>query len=321
MSFSTWLNRNFGHGSDLDNFLTGIDKNLLGGAFGRFRKTTNAIAEGIPSVIAGATGSDITGADKVLMEHQDQREDTYYQRTMADMKAAGINPMMAAGQSGTSPSTAQSNNAPTMDLNAIMQLSMLPMQKEMMKAQINNLNAGAEEKKSKVPYWQQVTDESKKRIEKLQSAIDKDIAETYLKTQQGLTEEQLRGRKEDLMVSQRALADAQTSLAQEQESETAQRKALEAMQTAYQKSLNDNDMAFKVCEKIVAETHLAGAQANTEQQKALASRLANAMIRGDFVKECLEQLNQLGHDGPNILGRIMSTFNNILGMINFTIGI
>lgn len=190
-----------------------------------------------------------------------------------------------------------------------------------MKAQINNLNAGAEEKKSKVPYWQQVTDESKKRIEKLQSAIDKDIAETYLKTQQGLTEEQLRGRKEDLMVSQRALADAQTSLAQEQESETAQRKALEAMQTAYQKSLNDNDMAFKVCEKIVAETRLAGAQANTEQQKALASRLANAMIRGDFVKECQEQLNQLGHDGPNVLGRIMSTFNNILGMINFTIGI
>lgn len=112
----------------------------------------------LESVVAGATGSALTGAQREanqvnIDEAQKQRDfeermsNTTYQRTVSDMQAAGLNPaiMLAGGASGVSTpsgSTASSvSPSSCSSLQEIMSLMMLPMQLKQMAANIRNVDA------------------------------------------------------------------------------------------------------------------------------------------------------------------------------------
>lgn len=321
MSFATWMDRNFG--KPILNFFKS----------GPFRSLTNSLTG------AGPTGAklqeqDYNTSERIAAQNWTaQREDSAMQRTMADYKAAGVNPMMAVA-GGVNPTSASqgaqsSADAPSMSLSDIMQLSVLPEQKELMKAQSENLRAGADEKKAKTPYWTQRIEESKKKIDSMSAGIDKDIALAANYWAQTATEEQLRDAREHLMVSQRALADAQTALAQASEKNVNadtllknSEKVLKDFQAAYQKSLNDNGMAEKVCQKIVAEANLAGKQASTEEQKKIAGELSNALMRGDFVQVASKQIRDAGNntgDWKQILSEVYTALNKATDMINITV--
>lgn len=312
MAFANWLNKVFGKGSGIDKFLTGIDQNMLGGLFGSAKNLFKNLGDYLPSALDSVTGAHMTGAEREAFDLTAQREDTTYQRTVADMQAAGLNPMMlAGGANAVQSSPAQSSGG---DPSAILSLLMLPQQMKLNEAQIDNLRASAEEKRSKAPYWTQRIKESEQKIESMKAGIDKDIALAALNKAKTMTEDQLRDARQALLVSQRALADKQTE-------EVGVRAALEEAQRVYQKSLNDNEMAQKVCAKIVAETGLAGVQASKEEQNKLAVELANGMIRGDFVEVAEKQLKDNGHyDEKRVVSQIFAVLKNALDMISISIG-
>lgn len=314
--------------------------NALADAFkGTLSSNLKSIGEGVgnaaDSFVDKNLGTGLTPAEKEANEFthneriqaQDwtaQREDTYYQRTMADMAAAGINPLMAAGGSaGTSSSSGGSSVSPQSgSLSDLLAIVTLKPQIELMKAQADNLKAGAEEKRAKAPYWTQRIEESIQKIESMKAGAEKDISLKLLNDAKTKTETDLRQYHADLLVSERALADAQAALAQDQSDEVKARKALEAAQAAYQQALNDEDMAQKVCAKIVAETNLAGAQSSTQEQQAIATKLANAMVRGDFVEVCTEMLRENGHNEVNaghVASVALAIFKNILGTVSAAI--
>lgn len=99
---------------------------------------------------AKTTGSALTPAEEQAnafsaSEAQKQRDwetemsNTAYQRQVADMRAAGINPAMAMGGSGASTPSGSAPSSVTpqsgMDFQDILSLFMMPMQKKLMQAQ------------------------------------------------------------------------------------------------------------------------------------------------------------------------------------------
>lgn len=222
MAFSDWLNRVFGHGSGIDKFFTGIDKNLLGGAIGSAKQNAGNIVSGF---INGYSQGDLTPAERERMQYQTaeresaqdwtaEREDTQYQRMMADMKAAGINPMMAAGGSPASSSSsgqsAPGSMAPA-DMSELMNLGMYEKQEKLLDAQIANItqdtkNKSATEKKtlaeilhinedtSRIKEYEKVLRETseKLRIENYVSDVLKGVRVEQERMNLTLTDEQIK---------------------------------------------------------------------------------------------------------------------------------
>ena len=81
---------------------------------------------------AGPTGRDLWVAE---------REDTLNQRTVEDMQKAGLNTALMYGSSGNQPSINTSSSGSTTGLSDLLQLAMLPMQMQAMKAEIGKTNA------------------------------------------------------------------------------------------------------------------------------------------------------------------------------------
>lgn len=89
-------------------------------------------------------------ADK-QMKFQERMDNTKYQRTMADMKAAGLNPMLAYSQgAGSAPSGAQAQMSNVTDsaVRAAQGSVSSAAQANLMKEQLNNLSADTKLKMS-----------------------------------------------------------------------------------------------------------------------------------------------------------------------------
>lgn len=169
------------------------------------------------------TKNDLTGAEKAANaftanEAQKQRDweaemqNTAYQRQVADMRAAGVNPAMA--MSNGQPSTPSGASASSVALSSaglsmsdLMQLFMLPLNKKALQANIEKTNADTERQRAETnltaaktenmalvnAYYPSVTEAG---LDKVLSAIgvdlstiDRNDAETALKNVQTLISE------------------------------------------------------------------------------------------------------------------------------------
>lgn len=106
----------------------------------------------VSSLIGKYAGTNLTGAEREANEWAAQREDTFHQRTVADMQAAGLNPalMYGNGASGASPSASVAPGSA--DPMSLVQLAMLPEQLRQMKAQTSQILADADLKRADKAY-------------------------------------------------------------------------------------------------------------------------------------------------------------------------
>lgn len=100
----------------------------------------------LTSFLNSVTGAHLTGQQVEQNEMQMQNIEDQYQRQVSGMQSAGLNPalMYQNGASGSVPS-APSNSA-NGSLSDLMQLILLPLNKKMMEAQIQNVQADTQGK-------------------------------------------------------------------------------------------------------------------------------------------------------------------------------
>lgn len=291
------------------------------------------VGRNVGSLINKTTGAGLTDAEREANEFTRkeridaqnwtaQREDTYYQRTMADMQAAGINPMMAAGGSaGTSGSSGGQSVSPSSgSLSDIMQLAMLGPQIQLMKSQANANNASADEKRERAKYWPQRVEESKQKVALMRDQSAKYLASAMLDK---ATEENMvamRPYLQALYTSQRANLDEMTETERHKQNELDQKAILEAAQAAYQNGLIDEGMCKEVVGKIVAEKNLANAQASKADIERGVEELALAMRTGAFNDVVAKLVKEHGWS-PDISAQILAGFRNAFDMMPISINV
>lgn len=96
------------------------------------------------SFMNSLTGAGLTGQQVAQNEYQERLSNTAYQRSVADMQRAGLNPAMmyGSGSAASSPSGA-SVSSPSLDFQSIISALTLPKQLEQMKASIELQRANA----------------------------------------------------------------------------------------------------------------------------------------------------------------------------------
>lgn len=291
-------------------------------------KNLDGVLKPLKSLVNAQTGG-VTDRDRAMMQFETQervaaqdwtaqREDTEYQRRMADMKAAGINPMMAAGAGGvSSPSSgsAAPSAAPAASLSEIMQMMLLPTQKKVMQAQANNLNSQAENRDKLTPA--QIDDinqriqesiarehEAWKKAEELDYRIQLDISETLLADAQANL---AKVNAEDLQ----ALRQSRIALNEARTAEAKSQATLAYWNAMYQKGLIDEGMCSKVAAKIAAETRLADKQGKLLDEQATRQAIENSVKSGHWSTE----ISQEGNAWDKVLmylDRATSTLGNVL---------
>lgn len=228
---------------DMLKFLKNLWKSFTGG-----NGLSDILGSGARNWIKSQTGSGLTDADKEANAQSMQNAEDIYQRQVSGMQKAGLNPalMYQNGASGSAPEASVSQNAATM--SDMMQLFLLPMQRKMMKAQIDNIGADSDKKRAETDteklraenlglinqYYPELTEST---INKIASEIGVNLADINQKeVQTALTNIQtLIADKENKYAEAYFKARADYESAKTEESKaSAARSAAEALMTGYE---------------------------------------------------------------------------------------
>lgn len=173
------------------------------------------VFNGIRSWFVGKTGQALTGAEEqanefahneaqLAFDRELEASNTAYQRKVADLQAAGINPMMAASSGVSLPSSSAASSvspgAGTFQLAELINLyrmkQMLPLEKAAASAQIENTKAQTDKTKADVEH-QRVVNKYIERSEQLRLEGQK-LANDLSVTQKSKLQQDIRTAEQEL---------------------------------------------------------------------------------------------------------------------------
>ena len=283
---------------------------------------------------------------QISREWNEQMDNTKYQRQVADMQAAGVNPALAMNggvtTQATSNATAQAANvqAPRVDLTSAVQMAMqakqLNIQKDIAQSQINKNNAEADKIRKDTEWTDRLNQASVDSIEAKTNLSNADVRQIYknmdkadaeiakIKAETKNEEERFYLIQADTALKEAnayqiaAMVPYQQMLMSGQSDAQRAQAANATVQAAYQQGLIDNGMI----EALVRHTN---AGASEYEVKAIATDMENTMKDGTFEEKYYSIANWEGReaDGATRTLRGIHQFANSFGRIvgEFTSGI
>ena len=257
----------------------------------------------ISSLVNKYTGAGLTGAEVAQNEWTAEREDTRYQRVVADMQSAGLNPalMYANGSSAPSVNSSAGGVAGSGSLSDFLQLLMMPLQMKAAKADIDKTKAETDNIKNEIQLKQQSYDfnsmyqplliearevgnelsrSERRKIEHetdlIVEQVNKTIAEAHTEEQRAV-----------LLASQSILANAEANqiialmpykqaLVEAQTNEARAAASLNALQAAYQQRILKSDYLDNLFKQMEAS-------AKDSESRAAVSELQSRVRTGKLI--------------------------------------
>ena len=248
-------------------------------------------------------------ADK-QRQWEEYMQSTNYQRMVADMQAAGVNPALA--MSNGQPSTPSGSSAQSVSPGAgasmsdLMQLIMLPSQIKLMNAQARNTDSLSAKNEVEIGEIETRTEQLKLINKYYPSLTEKQISELEEKIRNLGADTHKKGLEADVLVADKIIKDAEANHASELYHWKVEYEKAHTQEAKDAASASAARAAWDIFEKQWTESH-SGARPSSSGILAIAAAVADFLgvsknndsevnVVGDVIKDKAQEIHDLMHD-------------------------